>query len=152
MSKTLDRIAPSNLRADELENLLRVLEDQPALVGREGFRLDLPDAIFHLLLCTAQAMRRGQTVVLMPQDEPFTTQTAANYLGMSRPHLIELLDKKEIPYHFVGSHRRITLADLQAYARLRDQNRREALDGLFSRIDEAGLYETGLENRSESDD
>lgn len=152
MSKTLDRIAPSNLRADELEGLLRVLADQPALVGREGFRFDLPDAIFHLLLHTAQAMRRGQTVLLMPQDEPFTTQAAADYLGVSRPHLIELLERKEIPFYFVGSHRRIVFADIQAYARRRDAARRESLEGLFDRIAEKGLYESGLDGCEESDD
>ena len=150
MSKSLDRIAPSNLRAEELEGLLRVLADQPALIGREGFRLDLPDAIFHLLLHTAHAMRRGQTVLLMPQDEPFTTQAAANYLGVSRPHLIELLDQKEISFYFVGSHRRILLLDLQAYARKRDAARRESLDSLFDHIDKAGLYEAGLDDCEES--
>jgi excisionase family DNA binding protein len=80
--------------------------------------------------------------VLVPEDETFTTQAAANYLGVSRQHLVDLMDRQEIPHHKVGTHRRVTFKDLLAYERKRDKNRREALDKLATDVNDAGLYDS----------
>lgn len=65
---------------------------------------------------------------------------AANYLGVSRQHLVDLLESGQVPFHKVGSHRRIQFKDLLAFERLRDRSRREALDRLATQVDKAGLY------------
>ena len=49
---------------------------------------------------------------------------------MSRPFLIERLKQGEIPFRKVGTHRRISLADLMAYKHAIDQQRASALDEL----------------------
>lgn len=77
----------------------------------------------------------------MPETEPMTTQAAANFLGVSRPFLVKLLEEKQIPFHNVGTHRRVLLKDLKAYQKRRDTDRRAALKNLFDEIDEAGLYD-----------
>jgi hypothetical protein len=46
----------------------------------------------------------------------------------------------KIPHHKVGTHRRVTFKDLLVYEKLRDQTRRDALDGLSDVVDKAGLY------------
>lgn len=58
---------------------------------------------------------------------------------MSRPHLIKLLEDGEIPFHHVGTHRRIYLKDLKAFEDQRDAQRRKTLDALADKIVEAGL-------------
>ena len=78
----------------------------------------------------------------MISGEAFTTQAAANYLGVSRQHLVDLLEKKEIPFHKVGTHRRVTFKDLLVFERRRDKTRREALDKLAADVDAAGLYDS----------
>ena len=83
-------------------------------------------------------MERMQAVILIPEDEAFTTQVAADLLGMSRPYLVRLLEREEIPFHYVGTHRRIHFHDLRAYQQRRDKERRQRLDDLARRMEEAG--------------
>jgi len=143
MNSKENRLDPSSVKPAELDRLIALVNrgDRPALVGREGVRIPLPDPIFHLLVNALRQMQQGRTMVLMPEDETFTTQAAAGFLGMSRQHLVELMDKGEVPHHRVGTHRRVTLKDLRAYQQVRDKTRREALGGLFKRIKAAGLYD-----------
>lgn len=143
---TTDRLDASLLDPAELNRLadLVIREDRPALVGREGIRIDLPDPIFHLLVRVIRTMREGRAIVLLPEDETYTTQAGANFLGMSRRFFVDLLEKGEIPFHHVGTHRRVYLKELLAYQRNRDQARRGNLTGLFNEVDKAGVYDTTL--------
>jgi excisionase family DNA binding protein len=144
MRTTLDRLEPSQLRPDEIDQLERVLDDSPCLVGREEFRLPLPDPIFHLLMQVVQSMRKGEVILLMPEDESLTTKAAADYLGVSRPFLVTLLDNDQIPSYKVGSHRRVKLRDLRTYRNARDKENHAGLRELFNKIQEAGHYEDVL--------
>ena len=119
-------------------------------VMASGVRIDLPDPIFHLLVRTVRMMQEGKAVVLMPEDETFTTQAAANFLGMSRQFLVDLLDAGKIPHHRVGAHRRVYFKDLLAYQKQRDRERREAMDRVFTEVDKAEVYDAALPTEDES--
>jgi excisionase family DNA binding protein len=144
MTTQENRLDPSQLDPAELDLLMSLIgrEERPALVGHEGVRINLPEPIFHMLVNLIRQMREGRAVVLMPEDETFTTQAAASFLGVSRQHLVDLMDKGEIPHHRVGTHRRVTLKDLLVYQKARDANRRQALGGLFKKLKQEGYYET----------
>ena len=114
-------------------------EERPALIGREGVRIELPDPLFHLLVTVVRDLRAGKAVVLLPEQEAFTTQAAANFLGVSRPFFVALLERGEIGHHRVGNHRRVYLKDLLEYSSRRDRKRRETLDKLTEEIENAGL-------------
>lgn len=85
-------------------------------------------------------LANGQGVQIIPDAAELTTQQAADFLNVSRPYLIGLLEADEIPYRMVGSHRRIRFEDLREYRRRDDLKRRRAADELTQMNEELGLY------------
>jgi excisionase family DNA binding protein len=137
----------------QIQGLNRMLEaGAPALVSADGQRMNLPDAVFRLLKDIVRNMQLGRAIVLVPENQQLTTQRAADLLGVSRPYLIKLLEGGELPYHKVGSHRRIFLKDLVAYQKQRHAERRAALDQIAREAFESGLYDrTGIPEGGEDE-
>lgn len=104
-----------------------------------GTTITLPPSALALLVAILDEMAQGNGLALLPQRTELTTQQAADVLGVSRPHLIKLLERGVLPHHKVGSHRRVRLADLLAYQRQRDAARLEALAELAEVSQELGL-------------
>jgi excisionase family DNA binding protein len=63
---------------------------------------------------------------------------------VSRPFVVDLLEKDAIPHYKVGTHRRVYLKDLMEFQRQRDSRRRATLDDLRGKVEAAGLYEQGI--------
>jgi excisionase family DNA binding protein len=78
-------------------------------------------------------------VKVVPVQAELTTQEAADILNVSRPYLIELLEKGTIPYHKVGAHRRVPARELLAYKEEIKQLRLTALEELSALDQELGL-------------
>src|SRR5690625_4368734 len=95
-----------------------------------------------MLVNVLEQMNKDRPIPMMPDDNAFTTQAAANFLGVSRQHLVNMLEDGKIPYHKVGSHRRVYFRDLKRYTDQRDINRRDALDNLFDEVEKAGKYDS----------
>jgi len=100
------------------------------LLGPDGEMIGIPGSAFEALRLVVDAMSKGQTLVLAPQEEELTSQQAADLLRVSRPHLVKLLDEGRIPFHRVGTHRRVRLEDVLTFRRRRSEERREKLDEL----------------------
>ena len=64
---------------------------------------------------------------------------AADMMNVSRPYLICVLDRDEIPYRLVGRHRRIKFQDLMDYMRRDDLARKAAADELTRLDQELGV-------------
>ena len=139
-----NRLDPSLIPEGELAELAKAFAkpDHIALIDAQGNRVHLPEALFAHFARIVRLMSEKKAIVMVPEDEAFTTQAAANYLGVSRQHLVDLLEKKEIPFHKVGTHRRVTFKDLLVFERKRDKTRRETLDKLAAEVDSAGLYDS----------
>ena len=146
MNTTHARFDPSLLSKKDRADLPRLVEfaeahGRPCLRSADGQEMRLPPAMYEVLVHVAREMSQGRAIVLMPEDEDFTTQAAADFLGMSRQYLVRLLDEKKLPSHKVGTHRRVRLKDLRAYAAVRNKDRRAILEGMFGAAKEAGLYD-----------
>lgn len=79
--------------------------------------------------------------MVIPKRTKLTIQEAADYLGVSCPYLISLLDEGKIPHERQRSHRCILLKDVEDYKRHRDADRRAALDELARESYRLGLYD-----------
>lgn len=144
MERRLESSSLDEHQMEELETLLKS-ETLPALIDSSGNRTELPKPIFEMLADIVQEIKQGHSIVMMPEDEPLTTQAAANFLGVSRQHLVDLLEKGKIDFHYVGTHRRVYFRDLKEYADKRDNARKETLDDLFDKVTDAGKYDTSYQ-------
>lgn len=106
-------------------------------------RVELPEELFRILSQAVIALRAGQAVTVAPHSTTLTTQEAANLLGISRPTLVTLLNKGEIPFERLGSHRRLKLVDVLAYRDRRREAQYAALDAMYA-ADDADVT-SGLE-------
>lgn len=108
-------------------------------VGKREAKITFPFSAIKLLLQILTQMAEGNAVTLIPIHAELTTQEAANLLNVSRPFLIKLLEKKEIPFHKVGSHRRIRFIDLLHYKAQADEVSQKALDDLVKQAQELDM-------------
>ena len=101
--------------------------------------ISIPVTAFRLLNSILTEMAKGNAVTLIPVHAELTTQQAAQILNVSRPFLIEQLEKGVIPYRKVGTHRRVMFKDLMEYKQTMDHNRLNALEELSAIDQELGL-------------
>ena len=143
MNEIANRLDPSLIDRESLNNLAAAFSSpgHVSVIDKKGHETQLPEPLYQHLMRIVRLMCEGQAIVMLPQDETFTTQAAANFLGISRQFFVNLLEKEEIEYHRVGSHRRVYFKDLLRYQSKRDKVRRKHLNQLFDEIDEAGLYD-----------
>jgi excisionase family DNA binding protein len=100
----------------------------------------LPPLALKLLIEILRQTAAGNAVSILPLRKEVTTREAAEILNVSRPFVIGLLEKREIPFRKVGTHRRIPLAALLEYKCKTDAIRDEALDFLAAQAQELKLY------------
>lgn len=105
----------------------------------DGQELVLPKSATRLIAHLLTEMAQGNAVTIIPIHANLTTQEAADYLNVSRPYLVSLLEKDQIPFDKVGTHRRIRFQDLMAFKTSTEKRRREVMEELATQSQEEGM-------------
>lgn len=116
------------------------------LLGPDGDQVPLPMEVYQVLRQVVEAMRQGMAAVVAPKNLVLTTQQAAEFLGVSRPTLVKLLEDGAIPFDKPNRHRRVQLRDLITFQKARRSERRTVLGRLTESSCEAGLYDGSPED------
>ncbi len=135
------------LAKDSLDALNRVSESF-SQYGNQSIELMFKESkemivlspkVFDLFCTMLSQISQGKTISILSTDTEISTQQAADYLKVSRPHVVKLLENNEIPYKKVGSHRRILLADLILYENSVKRNRELQLEKLVEQAQDLNL-------------
>ena len=144
----VDTVTPQDL--DQLSRVAAMLKQLSALslAGPDHKQVPLPENVRALLSDVVTALMSGDTVAVLAGSALVTTQQAAEYLGVSRPTVVKLLEGGQIAFSQPGRHRRIEVKELIEYQRRIQEARARTLDELTQRETEGGLRaDTFVETR-----
>jgi excisionase family DNA binding protein len=110
---------------------IEILDDKGAV-----HPVRVPVSALRLLVDVLTRIGEGSAVSITPIHAELTTQDAADVLNVSRPFLVQLLECGEIPFHKIGTHRRVRYQDVIAYKDRIDAQRSKSLDALAAQAQE----------------
>lgn len=126
----------------------RVPESPRLVVG--GQVIELPPQVATLFNRIFEDFSSGKSITIISHDAKMTTQQAADHIGVSRPTLIKLLEKYDVPVETIGRHRRIDFGAVEKLKSqlkstqssiLRDLRREEMAQGLYDSPEQSPIKE-----------
>ncbi|MDX1921479.1 MAG: helix-turn-helix domain-containing protein [Candidatus Caenarcaniphilales bacterium] len=138
---TLPTKDDSSTAQNLLEHFPTSIEEQTVQITVNHQSFDLPPAVQKLLLQAIENIAEGKAISLIPINSELTTQQAADFLNVSRPFLIGLLNQGQIKYKKVGTHRRVLFEDLVKYKEESYKKSMKALDEIVRISEELNLYD-----------
>jgi excisionase family DNA binding protein len=94
-----------------------------------------------------EAVHRAHKGLLQSLPKEMTTNQAAEFLDVSRPFIIKLVKRGELPCRMVGKHRRIPSEAVEQYRQQMFQQARKAADEMTQLSQEASLYDEEPPNK-----
>jgi hypothetical protein len=91
--------------------------------------LSLPSEAARLIETLLDCLARGDRVALLTEDKELSPNDAATILGVSRPLVVHRMDIGDLPFWYVGKHRRATVRDILAL-KARIEAQRAAMEAL----------------------
>jgi excisionase family DNA binding protein len=129
---------------DALTSVIEQLNsEQPEIeIEETSEKIKIPLSALKLLGDILKAMGQGKLISLVPIATEITTQSAAEILGCSRPHLVKLLEDGKIAFTKVGKHRRIKFDDIMAYTKQMKEQQKQHIIDIMNLDEETGLYDS----------
>lgn len=129
-------ISQAKLASRQLARLLPEGQQPLRLVTEDNRHemISIPPSALRLMVDVLTQLGQGHGVTILPEKAELTTQEAADYLNVSRPYVVKLIETGRLPARSVGTRRRIAFEDLIRFDEQDRQSRRAALDEL-ARLD-----------------
>jgi excisionase family DNA binding protein len=142
LASTKDRqmLAATHTELHQAQEVVERLEAPAHNLGLTAFShkdvVVVPEELSKIMARILRIVASGGTVTIGSMPEELTTSTAAEQLGISRPTLMKMIDRGEIPAHKVGSHTRLRTTDVMTYRSGRQARRRKAFEDLLALEDD----------------
>lgn len=94
--------------------------------------LNISQELLEPLLEVLNILKDGKTVTLFPKGKVLTTQEVADLLGCSRQHVVNLCNTGELEFEEIGTHKKVSVANLEKYRAKRSEQKRDAMGSLMS--------------------
>ena len=137
--------SPVSLSGEDQREILdlysKIRAAEAKLVGPDGKTRTLPQNLYSFLCKLLGDLKAGHSVTILQNNAELTTVEAAKLLSVSRQFLVQLVEKGQIPFHMVGTHRRLSARDVLAFKGKRDAARRKTLDDLAKDEMQDGIYD-----------
>lgn len=142
-----------NFSADEVEKLIHYLESNSNSANEDEITLFLnsdtneefkegvkiSSQLLKIALKLVKELTQEKETLVFTEDKELTTQEAADYLNVSRPYLIKLIEEGKIPFRKVGTHRRIKFEALINYDNFTQEQQLKGLAKLTKQAQELNL-------------
>lgn len=123
-----------------------VASDQVEVVVRHAHgvaqRTPLSPEIAKAFVDIVRSLNEGRRVVVMEEDRELTPNEASEILGISRPLVVQRMEVGDLPFRYVGSHRRCVLRDVLALKEKIDAQQQAMRE--MAEIDEELIDKHGL--------
>jgi hypothetical protein len=110
----------------------RIVPSGPALIGRDGTRRDIPEKVAEAMEFVEAAMKSGFAVQITALRHELPIDEAAAAIEMSSRELRHYVAEGEMPFRSSEYVDWVRLADVLAFNKRLNAQRREALDEMLS--------------------
>lgn len=109
-------------------------------VKEDGMAFQLPVSALDSIETILKNLAAGKHSEILSENQYLTTQQAADYLDVSRPFVVRLLEAGKIPFKTVGRHRRVLFSELKHYEEKQQQIALQKLKKLSEESQLLNLY------------
>jgi len=90
--------------------------------------ISIPPGAVRLFLDVLTQLGQGRGVTILPKRAELTTQEVADFLNVSRPYVVKLIESGALTARTVGTRRRVAFQDLIKFDEEDRKRRRSALN------------------------
>lgn len=100
--------------------------------------VSLPQAAANVIEILLSRLLSGERVAVLGEDQELSPTDASTILGISRPLVVHRMDRGDLPFRYVGKHRRALLKDVLALKAKLDVQR-NAMEALAADAEDLNL-------------
>lgn len=103
--------------------------------------IELPREVSDAFRDLLERFANGESVVIGSTRTLLTTSQVADFLGVSRSFVVNLIDAGRLDFEYRGTHRRVSLTEAVRYLEESKHERRDRLDAIAELTADNGGYD-----------